>query len=67
MAAAYQITVQNADLFRIAAQAYGDATQWYRIAAANFLFDPIVPGPITLLIPASATQPTNGGILGGSF
>jgi hypothetical protein len=66
MAGAYEITVTNADLFKLAAQAYGDATQWYRIAAANFLVDPVVPGPITLLIPAPSTQPSNGGILGGN-
>ena len=61
-----QMTVVGGDLYRIAAQAYGDATQWYRIAQANNLVDPIVPGPVTLVIPDPATQPTNGGILGGA-
>jgi len=61
-----QITVVGGDLYRLAAQHYGDATQWYRIAAANDLFDPVIPGPTTLTIPDPTTQPTNGGILGGS-
>jgi nucleoid-associated protein YgaU len=61
---ATQMLVVGGDLYRLAAQNYGDATQWYRIAAANALFDPIVPGPTTLIIPDPTTQPTNGGILG---
>ena len=36
------------------------------IAAANGLTDPLVPGPMTLVIPDPTTQPTKGGILGGS-
>ncbi|HVJ54870.1 MAG TPA: hypothetical protein VM689_20590 [Aliidongia sp.] len=60
-----QIQVAGADLFRLAVQYYGDATQWYRIAAANQLFDPLVAGPATLSIPAPSTRPTNGGVLGG--
>lgn len=59
-----QRTVIGGDLYRIAAEAYGDATQWYRIAAANGLTDPLVAGPITLIIPDPTAQPTNGGILG---
>jgi nucleoid-associated protein YgaU len=61
-----QMIVVGGDLYRIAAQTYGDATQWYRIAAANGLTDPLVPGPMTLVIPDPTTQPTKGGILGGS-
>ena len=60
-----RIQVAGADLFHLAAQYYGDATQWYRLAAANALFDPLVAGPAALVIPAAATQPANGGILGG--
>jgi|HubBroStandDraft_1064217.scaffolds.fasta_scaffold00053_79 nucleoid-associated protein YgaU len=63
---ATQTTVVGGDLYRLAAQTYGDATQWYRIAAANGLGDPFVPGPVTLTIPAPTTQPGNGGILGGN-
>ena len=61
-----QLPVIGGDLYRLAARTYGDATQWYRIAAANNLVDPLVPGPMTLVIPDATTQPTNGGILGGS-
>jgi hypothetical protein len=61
-----QITVLGADLFRLAAQYYGDATQWNRIALANGLTDPLVQGPITLTIPGPSTQPTTDGVLGGS-
>jgi nucleoid-associated protein YgaU len=60
-----RIQVAGADLYHLAAQYYGDATQWYRIAAANGLFDPLVTGPASLVIPAPAPQPANGGILGG--
>ncbi|MGB8840757.1 MAG: hypothetical protein WCC64_06775 [Aliidongia sp.] len=61
-----RMTVVGGDLYRLAAQNYGDATQWYRIAMANGLYDPVVPGPIALIVPSPATQPTNGGILGGN-
>ena len=61
-----QLPVIGGDLYRLAAETYGDATQWYRIAASNNLLDPLVPGPVTLVIPDPTTQPTNGGILGGS-
>jgi hypothetical protein len=61
-----QILVAGADLFHLAAQYYGDATQWYRIAIANGLVDPLVTGPTSLLIPGPTAQPTNGGILGGN-
>lgn len=61
-----QITVVGGDLYRIAAKTYGDATQWYRIAQANGLTDPIVAGPAMLVIPDPTPRPTNGGILGGN-
>jgi nucleoid-associated protein YgaU len=61
-----QITLVGGDLYRLAARTYGDATQWYRIAAANGLHDPIVPGPATLIVPDPTAQPTNGGVLGGT-
>ena len=56
---ATQITLMNANLFALAAQYYGDATQWIIIAQANGLTDPFVPGQITLIIPGNAT-PTGG-------
>lgn len=36
------VTVQNANLFQLAAQYYGDATLWNTIATANGLYDPFV-------------------------
>lgn len=55
------ITVINGDLFKIAAQEYGDAMLWSAIAQANNLFDPIVPGPITLTLPNNPRE--TGGLL----
>ncbi len=40
------------DLFRIALQQLGDATQWNRIAALNNLNDPVIQGLVTLQIPS---------------
>jgi nucleoid-associated protein YgaU len=37
---------------KLAAQLYGDATQWNRIAAINELWDFIIVGTVTLTIPA---------------
>lgn len=45
------ITLAGGDLFHIAAQYLGDATQWNRIAQLNGLTDPVLYGVITLLIP----------------
>lgn len=45
------IAVYGADLQRLAAQYYGDATQWTKIADANGLRDPIVTGQQKLIIP----------------
>lgn len=57
------VTVAGGNLFQLAGEHLGDATQWYRIARANRLWDPFLPNtPITLVIPAPA--PGNGGILG---
>lgn len=58
------ITVAGANLMQLAAQLLGDATQWYRIAQLNGLFDFIVPGVATLKIPALGQS--NGGVLGAS-
>jgi len=46
------ITVAGGDLFTIALQYLGDATQWNRIAQANDLIDPILIGIVTLQIPS---------------
>ena len=53
------LTVAGGDLFRIAADQLGDATQWIRIAKLNALPDPVLTGLVTLLIPDP--DPTAGG------
>ena len=45
------LTVAGGNLFRIAAEQLGDATQWIRIAQLNALPDPVLQGLITLTIP----------------
>jgi hypothetical protein len=45
------ITVVGGNLFQIASQQLGDATQWIRIAQLNNLSDPMLNGLQTLLIP----------------
>ena len=47
------------NLFQVAAQQLGDATQWIRIAQANRLSDPMLTGLVALNIPA--TDPSAGG------
>ena len=46
------ITVAGGNLFRIAAEELGDATQWSRIARLNGLSDPMLSGVVTLRLPA---------------
>lgn len=53
------IQVVGGDLFHLAAQYLGDATQWLRIAQLNGLTDPQLSGVQTLLIPDP--DPTAGG------
>ena len=45
------ITVGGGNLFRIASEQLGDATQWIRIAQLNGLVDPELSGVTTLTIP----------------
>ncbi len=45
------LTVAGGNLFQIASQQLGDATQWLRIAQLNGLTDPILTGVVTLQIP----------------
>jgi len=59
---ALTVTVTNTTLFALAAQYYGDATQWPVIANANNIYDPMITTPTTLLIPPWNQQDT-GGIL----
>ena len=47
------------DLFRIAAETLGDATQWVRIAQLNGLTDPQLAGLVVLALPDP--DPSAGG------
>lgn len=59
------ITVAGGNLFQIAAEYLGDATQWNRIAQLNKLWDPFLPADITTLtLPPVNPKAGNGGILG---
>ncbi len=53
------LLVAGGNLFQIAAQQLGDATQWIRIAQLNQLSDPMLTGVVTLTIPD--IEPTAGG------
>lgn len=59
------IQVAGGNLFIIAAQYLGDATQWNRIAQLNGIYDPMITGIVTLKIPPPDASAGNGGILGG--
>jgi hypothetical protein len=55
------ITTAGGNLFSIASQQYGDASQWTGIAKANNLTDPFIQGVTLISIPS---QPDNaGGVL----
>jgi hypothetical protein len=54
------LVVVGGDLFRIALQQLGDATQWNRIAALNGLSDPVLQGLVTLILPAVDTTAGGG-------
>ena len=56
------LTVAGGNLFHIAAEHLGDATQWIRIAQANQLPDPVLAGLITLVIPTPDAT-AGGGIV----
>jgi hypothetical protein len=53
------LTIAGGNLFRIAAEQLGDATQWIRIAQLNQLPDPNISGLVTLQIPDE--DPAAGG------
>ncbi|QEH36498.1 hypothetical protein OJF2_50820 [Aquisphaera giovannonii] len=53
------ITVAGGNLYQIALDQLGDATQWNRIAEANDLVDPFITGIVTLQIPE--IDPNAGG------
>lgn len=56
------LIVAGGNLFRIAAEQLGDATQWIRIAQLNDLPDPVLTGVTTLLIPDQDAS-AGGGIV----
>lgn len=45
------LTIAGGNLFQIAAQQLGDATQWIRIAQLNGIDDPMLTGVVTILLP----------------
>jgi hypothetical protein len=45
------VPIAGGDLFRIAMEALGDATQWDRIALLNGIDDPMLVGLNTLRLP----------------
>ena len=53
------IVVAGGNLFQIASQYLGDATQWIRIAQVNGIDDPLLSDLMTLVIPDA--DPTAGG------
>lgn len=57
------VTVAGGNLFALAARYLGDATQWIRIAQANGLSDPVLPGVVTLVIPP-VDAAAGGGLAG---
>ena len=57
-----RIQVTATTLFRVAAEQYGDATQWWRLARANGLSDPVLPGLVTLSIPAPDPSTAGDGL-----
>ena len=57
------ITVAGGNLFRIAAEQLGDATQWVRIARLNGLSDPVLTGVVALRLPARDPK-AGGGVAG---
>ena len=53
-------TVSNSNLFAVAAQYLGDATQWVRIAQMNGLVDSEIAGTVTLWLPEVDPTATGG-------
>lgn len=54
------VTVAGGNLFRIAAEQLGDATQWNRIARLNGLSDPVLVGVVVLKLPAQDASAGGG-------
>ena len=54
------VVVAGTNLFALAAQELGDATQWYRIASLNNISDPLIFGLTTLVLPDLDASATDG-------
>ena len=54
------IQVAGGNLYRVAAQYLGDATQWIRIAQLNSLSDPMLSGVVALRLPEVDAQAGGG-------
>ena len=54
------ITVAGGNLFRIASEQLGDATQWIRIAQLNSISDPMLAGVTILLLPEQNVNDSGG-------
>lgn len=57
------VTQAGGNLYQVAQQQFGDATQWTTIARANKLTDPVLQGVNTLRIPKVGDS--SGGVLNG--
>ncbi len=55
----HEITIAGGNLFRVAMEQLGDATQWIRIAQQNAIADPWIDGVRTLALPP--VDPNAGG------
>jgi hypothetical protein len=55
------ITVSGGNLFAIAAQYLGDATQWIRVALQNGMTDPMLPPGVTTLVIPNVDASQGGG------
>jgi nucleoid-associated protein YgaU len=51
------------DLYRVAAEVYGNSSAWTLIARANGLIDPLIQVDAVLSIPAYNANQVNDGIL----
>lgn len=57
------VTASSGNLFEVAAQELGDATQWTRIAKLNGMTDPFFVGLVVLRIPPVSAKSGTGGVL----
>jgi hypothetical protein len=55
-----RVTVAGGDLYQLALVELGSALQWWRIAQANGITDPMLSGLNTLIIPGDDSSLTDG-------